>query len=424
MRSWKRMLAAALVLTMCCAASPVHAATTNYGGSAGEPVSTGSGSADVTDGAADSTTYVDPPAGYVSGDAAGRELIGAAFVNNDVFEQGFELPVKGATGWGVTDLMIRAKDDVKSKKVGTVKAGEAFEILEDGESYVRAAFANGKSGWVSKTYTMINLPDVLPSVVYRNSNSEASVFRSKGLELPGVTGEKMYEAKRENARFGEVRYDMPVLFNMAVKIAAAQRNALVGGDTLVIYETYRPMKTQVLVRDALTKVMNENKAVRDDINGWGKSWFIATGISNHQRGYAIDVSLAKIQDVRALAYGHYTMNVPGTVEEYEMPTAVHELSTAAATLVKPVTSLSATGWKDVELAATMTDGAKKLQGYLTESGLTPLASEWWHFNDLDARRASNGAGKGGFELSANVSKAYDTVAGVAFAPDFAYIDAR
>ncbi len=26
-----------------------------------------------------------------------------------------------------------------------------------------------------------------------------------------------------------------------------------------------------------------------------------------------------------------------------------------------------------------------LQRYCTQSGLTPLSSEWWHFNDLDAR---------------------------------------
>ena len=36
----------------------------------------------------------------------------------------------------------------------------------------------------------------------------------------------------------------------------------------------------------------------------------------------------------------------------------------------------------------MTNGAKKLQNYLTTyGGFTPLASEWWHFNDLDALNA-------------------------------------
>ena len=35
----------------------------------------------------------------------------------------------------------------------------------------------------------------------------------------------------------------------------------------------------------------------------------------------------------------------------------------------------------------MTTEAKKLQHYCTQAGFTPLASEWWHFNDLDALNA-------------------------------------
>jgi len=34
----------------------------------------------------------------------------------------------------------------------------------------------------------------------------------------------------------------------------------------------------------------------------------------------------------------------------------------------------------------MTDGAILLQKYLTDAGFTPLASEWWHFNDLTGLR--------------------------------------
>jgi len=44
----------------------------------------------------------------------------------------------------------------------------------------------------------------------------------------------------------------------------------------------------------------------------------------------------------------------------------------------------------------MTEGALRLQGYCTDAGMTPLASEWWHFNDLDAQnivRTTSGNGK-------------------------------
>ena len=33
----------------------------------------------------------------------------------------------------------------------------------------------------------------------------------------------------------------------------------------------------------------------------------------------------------------------------------------------------------------MTEDALKLKEFCTGAGLSPLASEWWHFNDLDTK---------------------------------------
>ena len=47
-------------------------------------------------------------------------------------------------------------------------------------------------------------------------------------------------------------------------------------------------------------------------------------------------------------------------------------------------------------ADTMNEAALLLRTYCTDAGLTPLASEWWHFNDLDAQnkvRMTSGNGK-------------------------------
>ena len=38
-------------------------------------------------------------------------------------------------------------------------------------------------------------------------------------------------------------------------------------------------------------------------------------------------------------------------------------------------------------APTMNAPALKLRQYCTDAGLSPLASEWWHFNDLEANAA-------------------------------------
>ena len=74
-------------------------------------------------------------------------------------------------------------------------------------------------------------------------------------------------------------------------------------------------------------------------------------------------------------------------ERYEMPTPIHELSRAAATYTAPVTINSTTAWKNAEMTQAMASNkpALGLQRYCTGAELTPLASEWWHFNDLSTR---------------------------------------
>lgn len=62
----------------------------------------------------------------------------------------------------------------------------------------------------------------------------------------------------------------------------------------------------------------------------------------------------------------------------------------------PVTSNSAHCVEANTASASMTDGARRLQSYCTNASMTPLASEWWHFNDLDAQnkvRMTSGNGK-------------------------------
>ena len=50
--------------------------------------------------------------------------------------------------------------------------------------------------------------------------------------------------------------------------------------------------------------------------------------------------------------------------------------------------------------------AMALQHYCTEAGLTLLASEWWHFNELDTRsRALDNLGTGGYQISRCLSTA-------------------
>lgn len=324
-----------------------------------------------------------------------------------LYEGDLELPVNGATGYASVLMDLKATADAGSETISELEAGTAFEVLEEVGDwwYVRTAT---ESGWVQHLYCFINLPDVIPSIIYDNTNTYASKFASSGKTIPGITGEALYDGKAYNMRLGKVSDIVPVLYSMSKKIHLAQQAALEEGNTLVIYEGYRPFFAQKLTVDALTTLAAADPEVMAGINThpWDTNWFIATSISNHQMGYAIDVTLAKITEQQEIVIGDYAATAITGYTEYTMPTTIHELSMASATFTGPVKSSSPTAWLQATLADTMNEAAILLQRYSTEAGLTPLASEWWHFNDLDARFATEGnSSKGEYLLDATMSVA-------------------
>ena len=324
-----------------------------------------------------------------------------------LYEGDLELPVNGATGYASVLMDLKATADAGSETISELEAGTAFEVLEEVGDwwYVRTAT---ESGWVQHLYCFINLPDVIPSIIYDNTNTYASKFVSSGKTIPGITGEALYDGKAYNMRLGKVSDIVPVLYSMSKKIHLAQQAALEEGNTLVIYEGYRPFFAQKLTVDALTTLAAADPEVMAGINThpWDTNWFIATSISNHQMGYAIDVTLAKITEQQEIVIGDYTATAVTGCTEYTMPTTIHELSMASATFTGPVKSSSPTAWLQANLADTMNEAAILLQRYCTDAGLTPLASEWWHFNDLDARFATeDNSSKGEYLLDATMSEA-------------------
>ncbi len=296
-----------------------------------------------------------------------------------------ELPVSGASGYASVATDIHETSDTSSAVVGSLVPGECFRIIsEEGELW--HIVSDDAKGFIPHKFCFINLPDVIPSIVYNATNAKASLFLSSGKKIPGVSGEKLFDAYSYNERLGREEYIMPVLYLMAPKICSAQQAALAEGNTLVIYETFRPAETQKNVAKFLRLLADVDPEVNAGIATppWSLGWFIATGVSNHQRGYAIDVTLAKVTESETAFIGDYIYTDVSGYEELAMPTAMHELSYAAACLKSPVSGSSKTAWKRATPAPTMNDQAFLLQKICTDAGMTPLASEWWHFNDLDA----------------------------------------
>lgn len=150
-------------------------------------------------------------------------------------------------------------------------------------------------------------------------------------------------------------------------------------------EGYRPYEVQVKIREELLAASQVDSQIKAGISTapWSTTWFISTGISNHQRGYAVDVSLATILETEVLQVGDYLMENIVEYQEAVMPTPIHELSSFSKSMAYPVNSNNDIDWRTAILSETMNEKALLLREYCTKSGFTPLASEWWHFNDLD-----------------------------------------
>jgi D-alanyl-D-alanine dipeptidase len=169
-----------------------------------------------------------------------------------------------------------------------------------------------------------------------------------------------------------------------------------------MYEAYRPRSAQTRIFNAITEFSNENPHIRANLSGgrWNISWFVASGISNHQRGFAVDVGLARVISYDYTRTGDYHYMQIIQAEYYEMPTPIGELSINSIVYRNPVTINSFDAWRTAEYSESMQNNipAQNLQKYFTAAGFTPLASEWWHFNDLYTMNRNARQSNGNFEI--------------------------
>ncbi len=312
----------------------------------------------------------------------------------------FEVNVAGSTGWNGTRDPLQVYDSESGgREITAIPASDdaaplPFVILEDnGGDMVKINMISDDdagTGWVEKKYIFVNLPDVLPSIAYNLTNASSSILTAaNGTEISGVTGHQLYAGKQLNPRLDRKEYIVPCMYTLAQRLAKVQKSAMANGETLVIYEAFRPAAVQSAVRDGLSSLIDNDSTVAADMKkasgmGYGQSWFISGGTSGHQAGLSVDMTLAK-GDPEEL----YEYNLDGVTyrkyevwTEYDMPSAMHELSSDAVRFQKPASSTAMpSNLEDWTADFASSEGAKRLQKYCTDAGLIPLASEWWHFND-------------------------------------------
>ena len=301
--------------------------------------------------------------------------------------EGFEKNIFGSTGWAVIDLELKESTDEGSNKVTDVSAGTPFMILGVNGSYFEIKYGN-YHGYVDNSYCMINLPDVVPSIKYNITNSYSSIYKSSGIDIDGVTGETLYgtncnnnlcqeigtDGKVMNNKISRSEHIAPILYSAALKIAQAQTLAVNDGYSLMIYDSYRPRSVSTYIAQKLSDLYKKEPIVRTGIDSstgesgtqydWGQGWFLAQGLSTHNVGSAIDVTLYNLSNN----------------SEVSMPTAMHELSTSAIKYYSPEAPKDSTGYS---AGMKNSEDARRLDNYMTSVGMGTLASEWWHFQDND-----------------------------------------
>ncbi len=271
--------------------------------------------------------------------------------------------LKGMHGTSMSNSSARNRvyENYKlTKTVGNVVPGKVFEILGAIGQYWAVAYDDASCGWVDSTYMAINLKEYIPEMSYNITNASSSIYISSGVELPGVTGRQLYS--------DEYKSFVPATFSFAQKLKVAAQAASRGGDRLVVYDAYRPVKVSTVAKNSLQELYNSNKTVKDNIDKsigasgstykWGQSWFLAQSLSAHNTGCAVDVTIAGAN----------------------MPSAMHELSVAAIKYYDAIKVRNQPlSYHSEHYAKNMTDAAKRLDKYMTEAGLDDLASEWWHY---------------------------------------------
>ena len=312
------------------------------------------------------------------------------------------------TAWPQQELEVYA-DETRTKVLGKMDAAKAFCVLEEKEGLFGLRYGD-TIGYVDSNYCMINLPEYMEDLcAYNIVNSHHSIYMVHDYEIPEVTDTviKGYEY----VELSKDHYLVPYLYPSAKKLLNAAESARSLGYVLMIYDSYRPRKATNSIYDLTLKILGDPipewtfkekqerikqglpvepteppatepptteatettegtgpsiapvetvpptteeiityEKLMTDNGRYGLANFLAQGYSNHNLGVALDLTMVNIY----------------SGEEVEMQSAIHDLS-----------------WYSEQKKNN--DGAKKLRSIMEGAGFGTLTSEWWHFQDNEAK---------------------------------------
>ena len=317
---------------------------------------------------------LNPGAGYSFRVAA---VVGDYAAVSEVRECEIAVTPMYCTVWPVKDLKAYS-DAAKSETAGEVKALDAYCVVAV-ENDMFGIGVEGRVCYIDSNYCMINLPEYVGALCsYDITNSYDSVFMAHGFEIPGLTGEVIRGF--ENVQLNDSSFLVPLLYPSARKLETAIAYAREKGYRLKIYEAFRPHEASVYMYRKASDVQHETlpentywgiepgvalyvpetdengaiverrktywELMNDNNNSFTLGSFVSAGISRHNLGVAMDLTLEYLD----------------TGDELAMQTALHDLSHYSA-------------------RARNNECARELSEIMMSAGYKDLYSEWWHFQD-------------------------------------------
>ncbi|MCM1025284.1 MAG: D-alanyl-D-alanine carboxypeptidase family protein [Roseburia sp.] len=294
------------------------------------------------------------------------------------------------TVWPVKNLKAYAEAD-GGAEVGQVQELDAHCIVDVKQNRsgkdMFGVMVNGQVGYIDSDFCMINLPEYVGALCnYDITNSYDSIFMAHGFEIPGLTGQTIKGF--EEVQLQDMSFLVPLLYPSALKLVTAIDIARESGYRLKIYEAFRPHEASTYMYQKASAVQyatlpdetywgddpgvvltiterDENgvsvtrrktywELMNDANNSFNLSAFVSAGISKHNIGVAMDLTLESL----------------ATGTELLMQTDLHDLSQYSARVQN-------------------NDYAKALSRIMMSAGFGDLYSEWWHFQDNEIRNKIN-----------------------------------
>lgn len=286
-----------------------------------------------------------------------------------------------ATIWP-TKNMAAYKDTARTEEAGEVEVGRAYCVLEEKDGMFGVGL-DGEVCYIDSNYCMINLPEYVGDLCsYQITNSYSSIYMVHEFEIPKVTD--VITSGYENIRLSDGSYLVPLLYPTAKKLVNAAESAVAQGYRLKIYDSFRPYKATREIYD-ITAAMLDDELPEKTFTGVKRSslklpspqeveqedgtmkemltyrmvmcgdrynlgYFLAKSGSLHNLGIAVDLTLEEVS----------------SGEEISMQTSMHDLS-------------------QYSVLSRNNTAANTLATIMKGAGFGDLVSEWWHFQDNEAR---------------------------------------